>query len=88
MELTEYDLADSLLTLGEAWRGRAPRTKCPEDFMLLLSISLFVALEVTMSLKISELYENSKGISNPSLGTKKTVIDFFQALLLEQINDT
>lgn len=46
------------------------------------------ALKVTMSLKIYELYENSKGISNPSLGTKKIVIDFFQALLLEQINDS
>lgn len=56
--------------------------------MLLLSISLLIALEVTMSLKIYELYENSKGISNPSLGTENIVIDFFQALLLEQINDS
>lgn len=39
--------------------------------MLLLSLLLLIALEVTMSLKVYKLYENSKGTSNTSLGTKK-----------------
>lgn len=37
--------------------------------MLFLSIALFLALKVTTSFIIHELYENSKGTSSPSLGS-------------------
>ena len=60
--------------------------------MLLWSIVLLVALVVFMSLLIYEVYENSKQVLRPSLGSVigaySNMIDLFQALLLEQINDS
>lgn len=50
-------------------------------------IALFVAYMVTTSLIIYGLYENSQGVSRPSLGsvtvTYNKLIDFVQALLLK-----
>lgn len=42
---------------------------CPEDIILLVSIALFVAFMVTTSIVIYGLYENSQGVSRPSLGS-------------------
>lgn len=53
-------------------RGRALRTMFPKDLMLLWSFTLLVALMVIIiitSIITYELYENSKRISSPSLGS-------------------
>lgn len=63
LELLEYRLASSCTnTLGGLERQN------PGDLMLFLSTALLRALNITMSLK-SELYENSKAVSSPSLGS-------------------
>lgn len=92
LELIGHGLAASKTMSSEPWRGRVLRT-CPEDLMLLLSIALLITFMVTMSPIIYEFYENSKGVSSPSLCyvllvLTVIVIDFFQALLLEWINDS
>lgn len=53
---------------GVSQRSKALKTLCPKNFMLLWSIALLV-VPVTTSLTIYELYENSKGVSSPSLGS-------------------
>lgn len=72
-------------------QGRTQRILCPEDFMLFWSFALSIVLRVITSFIICKLYENSKGLSSPSLcsvlSNYITVMDFFHALLLEQIND-
>lgn len=67
LELTEYGLEVSLNLLNEPWRGRTQRTMFPEGLIRLFVIALFIALTVTISLMIYELYENSE-VSRPSLG--------------------
>lgn len=71
--------------LSEPWKGEAPRATCNEDLMLLLSIADCTFM-VTICLIINGLYENSQGVSHPSLGSvlglTEIVIDFFQALVL------
>ena len=61
----------------------------PEDLVLLLSIVLLIALTVTTALRI--YCENSQGFLAPHrmVVLELTIIgiDFFQALLLERIND-
>lgn len=52
MKLSENGSAVIITTLGEARRGRAPRTACPEALMLLLSTALLIALAITMLLII------------------------------------
>lgn len=67
------------------------RTMCPEDLLLLLSIALIGASPVTTSLIIYGLYGNSQAFPSPHwavLLVLITVIDFFQALLMEQISDS
>lgn len=60
--------------------------------MLLLSIALLIALEVTTALIIYGLYENCKGFLAPhwaaSLVLAIILTDFFKVLLLEQISDS
>ena len=57
------------------------RTSCCYGVLLCLTFPL-----------ICELYENSKGIPTPhwtvSLALTRIVLDLFQALLLEHINDS
>lgn len=64
--------------LGELWEGRAPRTACPEDVLLLFSTALILALAVTTSLIINE---NSEGFQLLTgwllLVLTIVVIDFF-----------
>jgi hypothetical protein len=72
--------------MGEPWCGRAQRTMCPQDYMVLWSSAL---LAVFTSLFTEELYENSKGASSPpwpvSLTLTIITLDLFQAMMLVQI---
>lgn len=52
-----------------SWGGRAQRTIFLEDLILLLSITLLIGFEVTMSLIIYVFYANSMGVSSPSVGS-------------------
>lgn len=54
--------------MNEPQRGKALWTMCPEDLMQLLRKALIIVFTVTISLIISGLYENSQGVSIPSLG--------------------
>lgn len=60
--------------------------------MLLWSIAFPDAFVVTMSILIYELYKIFKGYQGPhcevGLTLNTIVLDFFQASLLEQINDS
>lgn len=67
LELMENGSPGSIITLGVPQRGRGPVTVFPENIMLLLSIALLIALDITASPIIYELYEKSKGVSRPSL---------------------
>lgn len=46
----------SINMMGVSWRGRNLRTTFPEELILLLKITLLIALAVTTSLIIYELY--------------------------------
>jgi hypothetical protein len=48
--------------MGVPHKGRALRTVCSEDFMLLWNTILLVAFMAVMSLIIYELYKTLKGI--------------------------
>lgn len=63
LELMEYSLQVCTSTMDVPKRGRAPRTACPQDLMLLWSFALLVTLMVIMiisSIITYELCENSK----------------------------
>jgi hypothetical protein len=60
--LMECNPLVSTVIMGVPWGGRALRTMCPENFMLLWSVALPVALA---PLLIYELYENSQGVPPP-----------------------
>jgi hypothetical protein len=68
--------------------AESPKTTCPEDFILLWSFALLVPLT---SLLMSCL-KTLRGVLAPhwagSLSLTIIVLDLFQALLLEQINDS
>lgn len=51
--------------IGVPQRGRALKTVCAEDFMLLGSIALLVVLEVYMDFLIYALCENFSRASTP-----------------------
>ena len=83
----EFGTAVRPSTVGVPERGRALRTKCPEDFMLLWSFA-----HIT-SLIIYELYKISKGGSNLLVGSvivthSVSWIEPFQGLLLSQMNES
>ena len=71
------------------WDRQIPRSKCPEDVMILWSIALLVVLSILTFFLISGLCEDPKGASSPSLAASSAltiiVYDLSQALLLEQV---
>lgn len=58
LELMEYGPLVSTVTMHMPWRG----TMCPDNFLLL-------RLQSSCQPLIYELYENSKGVSRPSVGS-------------------
>ena len=78
--------------MGVSQRGKELRTVCLENLILLWTLTLFVTFMVITFPIIYELCENSKEVSSlswpVSLALRLIVIDLFQTLLLEQINDS
>ena len=77
--------------MGVPQRGTDLRTVCLENLILVWTLTLFVSFMVITFPIIYELCENSKEVSSfwpVSLALRIIVIDLFQALLLEQINDS
>lgn len=68
LELMKDGSLVSMIMISVPQRSSALRTTFSEDLML-LRIALFIAFKITTSLVIYKLYENSKGVSSPSLGS-------------------
>jgi hypothetical protein len=68
----------------EPWFGTAPRITCLEDFIVLWSSARLAALTSLLTYKF---YENSKRLPL-FLALTIILLDLFQALPLEQINES